>query len=77
MKRVIVIVLLAIILAMLTHRRENLSACPAGYRTGAKVCELSGCPDRRVSNGDQCCYKTTGKGSVRWSGCMPKSIKRT
>ena len=44
MKRVIVIVLLAIILAMLMSRRENLTPkCPAGKELIAGLC-YSACP---------------------------------
>ena len=63
MKRVIVIVLLSIILAMLMSRRENLTPkcdagwtpmgglcmgpCPAGYVADGGMCKMDSCPADR------------------------------
>ena len=73
MKRVIVIVLLAIILAMLMSRRENLTAkkcsgqmignkcytsCPPGYRADGTKCIIGVCPANKKNDiGDGCCRK--------------------
>jgi hypothetical protein len=55
MKRVIVIVLLAIILAMLMSRRENLTPkCPAGYTQMGMTC-IGACPAGTTKRYDNKC----------------------
>ena len=64
MKRVIVIVLLAIILAMLMSRRENLTPqCPAGKELIGGLC-YTPCPAGTVANGPTCKTNTCPAGKI-------------
>ena len=89
MKRVIVIVLLAIILAMLMSRRENLTPqcdagytlgsgrclgpCPAGYVADSIMCKMNSCPAGKIDSGVSCCDRNKYSSLVN---CMGKLVFR-
>jgi hypothetical protein len=89
MKRVIVIVLLAIILAMLVSRRENLTPkcptgkelvgglcytpCPAGTVANGPTCRITTCPTGKIDMGVNCCARNKYNQFVN---CTPKVSMR-
>lgn len=85
MKRVIVIFLLSIILAMLMSRRENLTPkclpgytlngmtcmgpCPGGAVAEGATCKTNTCPAGKVSVAANCCAKSK---NGQFVNCTPK-----